>query len=433
MGGQANVLVVDDEESVLATMEAVLVREGYSVATAGSVAAAMTLAEARRFDAAVLDLHLDDGEGLDILEALHRRQPECSVIILTGYASLESAVAAVQQGAYDYLLKPCDLTNLKLTMERALERAHLARAARARAEELQERVDQATQELAAKAGELSRANEALREASEVRDQAVADLERMARGRDEFLAAVAHDMRNPITLIRGFTQIARRQMARLDLPAGDLLPEALEEVDAAAEQLGGLVDEFMDVARLQAGEQLRLDTAPTDLVAMTGRIAARHQRTTERHRIEVMGTAPELVGQWDGRRLERVLSNLLSNAIKYSRSGAEIQVVVRAEDTADGRWAVLSVQDQGLHTAANNLDRIFEQFARGGDVAGSISGAGIGLASARRIVEQHGGAIGVESQEGKGSVLTLRLPVAVVEGMPSSVVATPSRTPVQDRV
>lgn len=402
LGGQANVLVVDDEASVLVTMGAVLAREGYAVATAESVAKAMVLAERQNFDAAVLDLHLDDGEGLDVLAQLHQRQPQCSVIILTGYATLESAVAAIQQGAYDYLVKPCDITYLKLTVERAVERAYLTRAPAARSDELEERVRQATEEL----------------------------ERTAKSRQEFLAAAAHDMRNPLTIIRGFTQVVKRQVARLDLPAGDPLLEALEEVEGSAEQLGGFIDELMDVTRLQAGEELRLETAPIDLVAMAGRLAARHQRTTERHRITVEGSGLEVVGDWDGRRLDRVLSNLLSNAIKYSPAGGDIRVVLRPEDSPGGRWAVLSVHDQGLGIAAKDLDRVFQAFARGDNVVGVIPGVGIGLASARRIIEQHGGAISVESEEGKGSVFTVRLPVTIQHGRPSPVAMMPSQVQAQ---
>ncbi len=425
MDGRANVLLVDDEESVLITMEALLAREGYQVATAGSVATAIPLAEQRRFDAAILDLHLDDGDGLDILEALRSQQPECSVIILTGFASIESTLAAIQQGAYDYLMKPCDLTELKLTMERAVERATLARAARLRTEELELRVEQATKELGAKVDELSQANRALREASEVRDRALADLERMAKSREEFLAAAAHDMRNPLTLIKGFSQFARRQAGRLALPEGHPLPQALEEVDESADQLGGLIDEFMDVTRLQAGQEIGLQTGPTDLVAMTQRAASYHQRTTERHRIEVTSSAARLVGDWDGRRLERVLSNLLSNAIKYSPGGGDIDIVLLSEESGSIPWAVLSVRDQGLGIAAKDIDRVFEQFARGDNVTGIIPGVGIGLASARRIVEQHGGMIAAESVEGKGSVFTVRLPLISADLLsPVSAVTTP---------
>src|SRR5438876_6442621 len=134
----ARLLLVDDEESVLLTLEAVLEREGYDVTTATSGHAAMGLVAGERFDAALLDIRLDDMDGIEILEAIHERQPDCAPIMLTGFASLESAVLAIRQGAYDYLMKPCDLNELKLTVGRAVERASLSRALRERLQELEQ-------------------------------------------------------------------------------------------------------------------------------------------------------------------------------------------------------------------------------------------------------------------------------------------------------
>jgi signal transduction histidine kinase len=110
------------------------------------------------------------------------------------------------------------------------------------------------------------------------------------------------------------------------------------------------------------------------------------------------------------RLERVLENLLSNAIKYSPEGGSITVAI-ADEEIGGPWAVLTVRDQGLGIPAADLPRVFERFQRARNVEGRIGGTGIGLASARQIVEQHGGTIAAESAEGTGSTFTVRLPLA----------------------
>src|SRR5947209_3488601 len=138
MDEPVRLLVVDDDESVSFTMQAVLEMEGYRVRTAPSTARACELIAAELFDAALLDLRIDDEDGIELLGELRQRQPDCSAIMLTGYASLESAVRAIRQGAYDYLVKPCDLDELRMTMARAVERSLLRRTLEARVAELED-------------------------------------------------------------------------------------------------------------------------------------------------------------------------------------------------------------------------------------------------------------------------------------------------------
>src|SRR5438128_1646949 len=107
MAERARLLIVDDDESVAITMQAVLELEGYEVRAAQSTARARAFIEVERFDTALLDLRIDDEDGIELLGEIRRCQPDCSAIMLTGYASLESAVRAIRRGAYDYLIKPC--------------------------------------------------------------------------------------------------------------------------------------------------------------------------------------------------------------------------------------------------------------------------------------------------------------------------------------
>src|SRR3712207_6330560 len=121
----ARILVVDDEESVAVTMQAVLEQEGYRVWSATSATQARRLFGQEELDVVLLDLRVDTTDGIDLMRELRGRQPDCVPIMLTGYASLESAVRAIREGAYDYLVKPCDLDELKLTIARAVERGNL--------------------------------------------------------------------------------------------------------------------------------------------------------------------------------------------------------------------------------------------------------------------------------------------------------------------
>jgi signal transduction histidine kinase len=261
--------------------------------------------------------------------------------------------------------------------------------------------------------------------------------RATQARDAFVAAAAHDLKNPLTVVRGQAQLQRQRLARLDglAPAQRRELEAgVARIDGAARRTLARLNELLDAVRLHAGEALALERRPTDLVALAHDVAATYQAAAADYRIAVQAAVPELVGAWDGFRLERVLENLVGNAIKYSPAGGEITIAIRREapgeaaaaaragpegDTgADGEghggWAVLAVRDEGVGIPAADLERIFEPYARGRNVVGVLPGSGIGLAGARRIVEQHGGRIGVASTEGRGSTFTVRLPLPAAE-------------------
>jgi signal transduction histidine kinase len=228
-----------------------------------------------------------------------------------------------------------------------------------------------------------------------------------RLREQFLGAIAHDLKTPLAAIKGGAQMLKRQVARGALTA-ERLTAAADGLDHSATRLGRLVEQLLDVARVQAGRPFDLDLQPTDLVALARRLAAEHQRGTDVHHVRVEAAAPELVGEWDGARIERALDNLLSNAVKYSPEGGEVLVQV---EQVDAVTAAFSVQDHGVGIPSADLPRIFEQFHRAANVEGRISGTGIGLASAHQVVSLHGGVIEVASQEGQGATFTVRIPLA----------------------
>ena len=161
-----------------------------------------------------------------------------------------------------------------------------------------------------------------------------------------------------------------------------------------------LDELIDLARLQAGQPLEIRREPTDLVALASELAAEPGERDVRHRIQVESLVAELVGQWDGARLSRVLDNLISNAVKYSPNGDEVYVRL----SRDEGYAVLQVEDHGLGIPADDLPRIFDRFHRAANVTGRIDGIGLGLAGARQIVNAHG-SIAIQSQEGVGTTVT----------------------------
>ena len=239
---------------------------------------------------------------------------------------------------------------------------------------------------------------------------ISERKQVERLHQEFVSTVAHDLKNPVTAMRGQAQLLRRRINRGETIDIERLEAGLEMIDGSALQMTTLLDELADVTRLRAGEEIELQREATDLVALIARAVTTYARTTERHDLRFETTLDRLVGDFDGPRLERVLGNLLGNAIKYSPRGGSITVRLDRDETGGGAFAVFSVEDQGVGIPAGDLPLVFQRFRRAGNVA-TIAGSGIGLAGAQRIVELHGGTIAVSSTEGQGSTFTVRLPLA----------------------
>ncbi len=260
------------------------------------------------------------------------------------------------------------------------------------------RLYQEAQEQAATHVEL---NEALRAAMD-------QLERELRTRDEFLASASHDLKNPIAGIKGNAQLLLRRLNRPGEVNIETMREALDRIVSVATRAAAQVDELLDSTRMQMGRPLDLEKRPTDLVRLAAELVADYQQLSERHHFRLLEADQALVAAVDEPRLSRAIGNLLENALKYSPDGGSIQVEVARDEHSNA--AIVSVQDQGLGIPAGDIARIFDRFERGSNVMGVISGTGIGLASARHIVESHGGTIEASSKVGGGSTFTIRLPI-----------------------
>jgi PAS domain S-box-containing protein len=268
-----------------------------------------------------------------------------------------------------------------------------------------------------------------RRAAQEREQLLAnerearrDAEDAVHARDELLAIVSHDLKNPLTAIKGYSQLLRRRLAMMDPRSGERLEQVISRIDESSNKMNHLLNDLLDFGRLQAGQALTLQRRPTNLAELARSAAVEYRRTTTEHRIVVEVGDEPVIGRWDATRLEQVAANLLSNAIKYSPHGGTITLHVWKTSPGDpaitgvegeqsqGEWAILSVRDEGLGIAESELPHIFEWYRRAKNVSGRISGAGIGLASAKYIVTQHGGDIIVTSERDVGSTFTVRLPI-----------------------
>ncbi|HEX9265876.1 MAG TPA: hybrid sensor histidine kinase/response regulator [Candidatus Limnocylindria bacterium] len=398
MREQPKVLVVDDEESVVVTIKAILQLDGYDVATTTSGAQARAMVRDTEYDLVLTDLRLEDGDGLDVLKAVRESYPETVTIMLTGYASLESAIQALRAGAYDYLVKPSEVEELRSTVARGIERRRLGQELRQRVAELanlnaylQQRIDEATAELKERYEQLK------------------ELDRM---KSQFLSIASHELKTPITAMSGFLQVALRRVGRLSegeaaAPVAEGLRGITEQLEVVYRQTGKLarlVDELLDVSRIQTG-RIEFRYGDVDLSELANEVATRMQLTTTAHEISVRRDSQNVVTA-DRDHLEQVLNNLVTNAIKYSPSGGAITIDVRPDDGG----VRLSVTDQGIGIPAEELESIFGLFYRSPDrAARDAAGMGLGLYISKEIVLRHGGRIWAESGGAKGSTLNVVIP------------------------
>lgn len=241
--------------------------------------------------------------------------------------------------------------------------------------------------------------------------------RLYQAREEFFSAAAHDLRTPLTVIKGLAQIYEKRSLRLTNEEGQVQAGVFARIDDIVNDIVSQIDELLDVVQLQTGRHLSLNRAPVDLVDLVSKQIAKQAGAAGSHRADLQAEDEQIIGNWDTKRLERVVANLLSNAAKYSPPGSPITVAVR-QASEDRPWAVLSVADRGIGIAEADLGHVFDRFYRGVNV-GNIKGNGVGLAGVRQIVAQHGGAISVKSVLGAGSTFTVRLPLTPRQIAPGS--------------
>jgi PAS domain S-box-containing protein len=232
-----------------------------------------------------------------------------------------------------------------------------------------------------------------------------ELERAARNLSEFIAVLAHELRNPLAPIRTAINVIAASPA--DSPARD---EMYKVIGRQTSQLSRIVDDMIDISRVTRGE-MQVERVPIDLsdVVQQGVETAAPLIQAGRHKLELHISEQPLRVEGDARRLSQIVTNLLNNAARYTPEGGRVTVGTYIED----RCAVLKVADTGRGIAADSLRSIFDMFVHGRPAIERVGGGlGIGLALSRKIAELHNGSLTVHSEgENKGSAFTLRLPLA----------------------
>jgi len=234
----------------------------------------------------------------------------------------------------------------------------------------------------------------------VRD--VTEQQGMERLKDVFLSAAAHELKTPVTAIKGYTQLAlMRLRTNADIPR---LERALRTIDEQADRITHLVQELLDMSRIHGG-RLELQPTPIDLVEVINEVLA-DMRSSPIHQF-VVSVPPRVPVLADRLRIAQVLQNLVDNAIKYSPDGGLIEVVLKLV----GGEAHLTVRDYGIGIAPDKQAHVFDTwFQAHAESVGDVGGLGLGLSICKTIVERHGGRMWVHSTEGRGSTFGVALPL-----------------------
>jgi signal transduction histidine kinase len=239
---------------------------------------------------------------------------------------------------------------------------------------------------------------------EAENRLVEDLKALDRAKSTFFATVSHELRAPLTTIEGYVEMFG------DGEGGEVTPQQrqmLETIDRSTVRLRNLVEDLFTLAKLESGSFTTV-MRPVDLTeVISGAAEALRPSVLAGELTLTVSNASELMVDGDASQLDRVVINLLSNAVKFTPKGGRIEVA----SCADGESAVIRVADTGIGVPGSDQKELFSRFFRASNATGrSIPGTGLGLAIVRMIVVNHGGGIDLESHEGAGTTVTVRLPL-----------------------
>jgi signal transduction histidine kinase len=353
------ILLVDDNDALLDNLNEILGANGFRVTTASNADDALAAAM-QGFEVALVDLRLPDARGEALTWRLKELAPNSAIVLLTGHATLDSAIAAVRTGAFAYLVKPCSTPELLLTVDQALRHVQLT------SERLEfSRRAQVAEKLAA-VGTLT-------------------------------AGLSHEIRNPLNAASLQLTVLERRVKKLGIAQQHGLLEPLTLVRDEIQRLGRLLDDFLRFARPRD-----LKVRRTDVPTLVAKVRALLDGDAEVRGVSLLA---EVSGQCsiaaDEEQLQQVLVNLVLNALEATRKDGRVRLGAVATNAGE---VLISIDDDGPGISPEVRARIFEPF-----FTTKAAGTGLGLAIVHAIVTQHGGTIAVERSPLGGARFAVRLP------------------------
>jgi signal transduction histidine kinase len=401
-----NILIVDDEPRNLAVLESVLDDPGYRLVRAMSGDEALLALMADEFAVLVLDVRMPGMTGFELAQMVkeRRKTARIPIIFLSAYYNEDQHVLeGYGSGAVDYLHKPVNPAVLRSKVAVFAE------------------LHKKTRQLESANRQLSELNESLdqrvRERTQELQASEARLLDASRRKDEFLATLAHELRNPLSPLRNAVHFLK-----LRGPATQDVQWSSDIIDRQVTAMGRLIDDLMDVSRINQGRiELRRARIALDEVLADAVETIQPQIDGSGHKLTVIQPPGRLMVEADRGRLAQVFMNLLSNAAKYTDPGGQIEVRVVSE----AGHAVVCFHDSGIGIQPHRLEAVFDMFSQEEPaLSRSRGGLGIGLSLTRKLVQLHGGNVTAASDgPGKGSVFIVRLPLAVPAGLPDTPVAS----------
>ena len=356
------VLIVDDEQGLRNMLKFSLQKRGYEVFDVEGGEQALALAKTQTFQLAVCDIMMPGMDGVQVLKALKEISPTTEVIMATGYATLETAVESMKQGAFDYITKPYSLANLCIIFEKASEH----------------------RKLKAK---------------------VNYLEELDRLKTDFIHTMNHELRTPLASVMGYISLTRQGVYG---PISDQQREAMSRAEVNSKYLLQLINSILDFSKLQAN-RMTLNPELFALKDLMQDVASVMEPLAAAKNLEISIDRPENVSVFCDRiRLRQILLNLAGNAVKFTNAGS---VDIQISSTAEEEEISFRIRDTGVGIEANDLPLLFQDFRQiNSSDTRSHRGTGLGLAISKRMADLMGGTILVQSKPGAGSVFVLSLPI-----------------------
>lgn len=362
-GKEDTIAVIDDDSAMRLSCKKILSKVGYCVETFEDGAQGLEGVAGLRPALVLVDLKMPGISGMEVIARVHGIDPQIIVVVITGYATVDTAVEALKRGAYDFLPKPFSPDELRLIVQRGLERRRLT------LESLHHEVERAL------------------------------LQR------RFVTFVSHQLQTPLVAIHQYLDVLRRLGDRQDARAQR--QEWLERCLKRIEEMQTLISDWLTLARVEGG-RLASQQAKVDLQPIVAEALQRHQEMAARQGVSLQAHPSEKACyvRGDSTSLSVLFDNLVANAIKYNKPGGSVSVSTEVEEGQ----IVVGVKDTGVGIREGHRPFLFDEFFRIPSGEGEkTAGTGLGLPICKKIVAEMGGSIDVESEVNVGSTFRVSLP------------------------